>query len=68
MTVAWHGYRGELLVLALVALTALAVVNKPNAQDISRFALTQSVAEERTLTIDRYADQTIDKALYRGHA
>jgi hypothetical protein len=67
MTLVWRGYRGEGIVLALVALTALVVVNKPNAQDISRLALTQSVAEDGTLTIDRYADLTIDKALYGGH-
>jgi hypothetical protein len=66
--VGWRGYRGEPLVLALVALTALTVLNGPNSQDISRLALTQSVAEEKTLTIDRYAEQTIDKALYGGHA
>ena len=60
-----RSYRGEWLVVALIALAALAVVNPPAAA-VSRVALADALLEGR-VTIDEYAGQTIDRARYEGH-
>ena len=60
-----RSYRGERLVVALIALAALAVVNPPAAA-VSRVALADALLEGR-VTIDEYAGQTIDRARYKGH-
>jgi hypothetical protein len=60
-------YRHELLILALVGASALAFVYPANWQDVSRLGLTQSIALHGSLRIDRYADQTGDKALFDHH-
>ena len=52
--------------LVLVALATLPLVPVTSVQDISRLALTESVVVEQSLTIDRYAPLTIDKARYEG--
>jgi hypothetical protein len=62
-----RGYPRELVVLALVAATALAFVIGDGWQDVSRLGLTQSVAFRGALDIDPYADQTGDRAHYGGH-
>lgn len=38
-----------------------------NWQDVSRLGLAQSIVRQGSLEIDRYADETGDKALYGGH-
>jgi hypothetical protein len=60
-----RSYRGERLVVVLIALAALAVVNPPAAA-ITRIALADALLEGR-VTIDEYAPQTIDRARYGGH-
>lgn len=55
------------LLLVLVALTACAFAYGPGWPDVSRLGLTQSVALHGTLTIDRYAGQTRDRARHDGH-
>jgi hypothetical protein len=60
-----RSYRGERLVVALIALAALAVVNSP-AGAVTRVALADALLEGR-VTIDEYAEQTIDRARYNGH-
>jgi MFS family permease len=60
-----RSYRGERLVVMLIALAALAVVNPPAAA-VSRVALADALLEGR-VTIDEYAGQTIDRARYEGH-
>jgi hypothetical protein len=59
--------RHELLILAFVAASALAFLYPVNWQDVSRLGLTQSVALDGSLRIDRYASQTGDKALFGHH-
>jgi hypothetical protein len=63
----WRGYPREALVLALVALAALGPNYANGWQDVSRLALTQSLADSGSLRIDRFQSATGDKALYRGH-
>jgi hypothetical protein len=63
----WRRYRGERLVLALVAVIALGPVYPVGFQDVSRLALTQSLVDSGTLRIDPFADQTGDSARYRRH-
>lgn len=60
-------YRHEALLLLLVGAAALSFVYKLNWQDTSRLSLTQSFALDRSLRIDRWAEQTGDKARYGGH-
>jgi hypothetical protein len=62
-----RSYRHELLILALVGVSALAFLYPVNWQDVSRLGLTQSLAQRGTLRIDPYADQTGDKAHFAGH-
>jgi len=61
------GYRREGLLLVLVGLTALTFAYGPGWPDISRLGLTESVALDGSLRIDRYAPQTRDKSRYGGH-
>lgn len=60
-----RSYRGERLIVILIASAALAVVNAP-AEAISRVALADALLEGR-VTIDDYAGRTIDRARYEGH-
>jgi hypothetical protein len=62
-----QGYPYEALLLVLVAFATLGFFYKLNWQDISRLALTQSVALDGTLHIDRWAEQTGDKARFDDH-
>lgn len=62
-----RGYRAEAAVLGLIAVTAFAVVNNVNTQDVSRLALTESILERGSLSIDGYEDETIDRAARDGH-
>jgi hypothetical protein len=59
--------RREAAVVVLVALAALSVVNIANPQDISRLGLTQALARDGSVRIDRYASGSFDKAVYAGH-
>lgn len=61
------GYPGELLVLILVAVAALAVVSPHTPQDVTRIALTRSVLQDGTVRIDPYADRAFDVAEHGGH-
>jgi 4-amino-4-deoxy-L-arabinose transferase-like glycosyltransferase len=65
--VPWRSYGREWLVLALVAVTTLAVVHATSVQDITRVGLTQSLVERGSITIDSVAPLTIDRARYHGH-
>lgn len=58
-------YRGERLIVILIASAALAVVSAP-ASAISRVALADALLDGR-VTIDANAAQTIDRARYEGH-
>jgi hypothetical protein len=60
-------FSGERLLLVLIALTALAFAYGVGWPDVSRLALTQSIALDGTLTIDRYQAETGDKSFYGGH-
>jgi hypothetical protein len=55
------------LLLVPVALAALAFAYGSGWPDISRLGLTQSVALDGSLRIDRYAAQTRDRSRYGGH-
>ena len=61
-------FRRERLLLVLLACTAFAFAYGHGWPDISRLALTQSVAVEGSVRIDRWQGRTEDKALYGGHA
>ena len=60
-------YRHEWLVLLLLGITALSFFHRVGPQDITRLALAQAVSVDRSLRIDRWHTQTIDKAVYDGH-
>jgi hypothetical protein len=60
-------YRRERALLFLVAICALSFAYGSGWQDVSRLGLTQALALDGTLRIDRYAGQTGDKARYGGH-
>jgi hypothetical protein len=62
------GYRGELLVLLLVAVAALAVVSAHTPQDVTRITLTRALVEDGTVRIDPYAAFVFDRAEHGGHA
>jgi hypothetical protein len=59
-------YRHEWLVLLLVGLTGLSFFHEVSPQDITRLALTEAVVLDGSLRIDRWQDQTPDKAEYEG--
>lgn len=61
------GYRGELLVLLLVALAALAVVHAHTPQDVTRLALTRALVLDGSVRIDPYAERAFDVAEHGGH-
>ncbi len=64
----WRGgYRGELLVLCLVAVAALAVVSAHTPQDVTRIALTRAIVEDGSVRMDPYAAQAFDLARRGGH-
>ena len=67
MGLPWRGYPREWLVLLLVALAAFGPVYADGWPDITRLALTQAIVDDHTVRIDRFASQTGDKAVYRGH-
>ena len=60
-----RSYRGERLIVILIASAALAVVTAPAAA-IGRVALADAFLHGR-VTIDANAAQTIDRARYEGH-
>ena len=63
----WPGYRGEWLVVVLVAVAAVSFFYA-NSQDESRFGLTQALYEDGSVRIDRFVTpDTGDKALFDGH-
>jgi len=55
------------VLIVLIALTALAFAYGSGWPDVSRLGLTQSVALDGSLRIDRYAAQTRDRSRYGGH-
>ena len=57
----------EWLVLALIALSTLAVINPLNAQDVPRVGLSRSILERGSVDIDPYALNTSDRARRDGH-
>src|SRR5262245_23017262 len=63
----WRGYPREPLVLLLVACSTLVFINPVNVQDISRLALSRSLAEHGSVQIDAYHRLTTDRAYRDGH-
>jgi hypothetical protein len=55
------------LLVVLVGLTALSFAYSAGWPDVSRLGLTQSIALDGSLRIDRYNAQTQDKSRYDGH-
>jgi hypothetical protein len=55
------------LLLLLVALTALGFAYGSGWPDVSRLGLTESIALDGSVRIDRYAPQTRDRSRYAGH-
>ena len=64
---ALRGYRHEWLALGLVAFCGLSFFPYIDTQEKSRFALAQAIVEHRSLRIDEWQDQTIDKARFDDH-
>jgi len=62
-----RAYRREWIVVILVWASALSFFHEVGPQDITRLALTESIVLDGSLRIDRWQDQTVDKAVYRGH-
>jgi len=62
----WARPRHELLLLALVAVTALSSVYVNSTQDLSHFCLSRAIVAGE-LTIDKCAGNTIDRSVYGGH-
>lgn len=60
-------YRHEWLALGLIAFCGLSFFPYIDTQEKSRFALAQAIVEHRSLRIDEWQVQTVDKALYRDH-
>jgi hypothetical protein len=63
----WRAYPHERLVLVLVAVSALAVINPLNPQDVTRVGLSRSLAEHGAVDIDAYHTLTSDRAYRKGH-
>lgn len=57
----------SIFVLTFAAFAWLAPQTPSNAQVVTRLGLTLSIVESGRLDIDRFADRTIDKALFEGH-
>src|SRR4029453_11239442 len=51
----------------LVWVAALSFFHEVGPQDITRLALTESLALDGSLRIDRWQEEPPDKAVYRGH-
>jgi hypothetical protein len=64
--VPWARPRHELLLLALVAFSALSSVYVTSTQDVSHFCLSRAIVAGE-LKIDDCARYTIDQAVYGGH-
>jgi hypothetical protein len=62
-----RAYRREWIVVILVWASALSFFHEVGPQDITRLALTESIVLDGSLRIDRWQDQTVDKAVYGGH-
>jgi hypothetical protein len=65
------GPRTDALVLAVVAFLSSCWLTPQftgNDQVVTRLALTLGIIEQHTLSIDRFADRTVDKAEFAGHA
>jgi hypothetical protein len=62
-----RAYRREWIVVILVWASALSFFHEVGPQDITRLALTESIVVDGSLRIDRWQDQTVDKAVYGGH-
>src|SRR5919202_337508 len=60
--------RRHLLLAATILFGALSFAYGAGWPDVSRLALTQSVAYDGTLRIDRFARQTEDRADFGGHS
>ena len=56
-----------IFLLSFLAFAALSPQDTINTQIVTRLGLTLSMLEDGTLTIDRFAERTIDKALHEGH-
>jgi hypothetical protein len=63
----FRAYPHEWLAVGLIAFCGLSFVHNVNTQEKSRLALAQAIVEDGSLRIDKWQDQTIDKALYRNH-
>ena len=62
-----RGYRHEWPIVALVAFVAFSFFSYVGPQDVTRLALGQSLVFDRSFEIDRWEQQTIDKAYRDGH-
>jgi hypothetical protein len=62
-----RAYRREWIVVFLVWASALSFFHETGPQDITRLALTEAIVLDGSLRIDRWQDQTPDKAVYGGH-
>ena len=62
-----RAYRREWIVVILVWAAALSFFHEVGPQDITRLAATEAIVLDGSLRIDRWQDQTPDKAVYRGH-
>jgi hypothetical protein len=62
-----RGYRGEMLVLALVAVTVLANLYPVNTQDVTRLSLSMSVVHRQTLDVDPFHWLMLDRSYRAGH-
>ena len=56
-----------IFLLTVATFGTLAPQPTNNPQIVTRFGLTLSIVELGRLDIDRFADRTIDKALFEGH-
>ena len=56
-----------IFLLSFAAFSWLAPQSPGDAQVVTRLGLTLSIVESGRLDIDRFADRTIDKALFEGH-
>jgi hypothetical protein len=56
-----------IFILAFAAFAWLAPQDPDNVQVVTRLGLTLSIVESGRLEIDRFADDTVDKALVKGH-
>lgn len=64
---ALRAYRHEWLAIGLIAFCGLSFFPNINTQEKSRLALAQAIVEHRSLLIDEWQVQTVDKARYGDH-